>query len=111
MIERIVFYPADASAQVNAEEVLDLMWVFVRGRSDGTCDIPTKSHRFAELCHVLQRGDRPVELNSAHVTLPYASRCYCRQCHAEIHWRQPANDNQLQFRFNFPDEPPKRQQP
>jgi len=23
----------------------------------------------------------------------------CRQCHAEIHWRQPANDNQIQFRF------------
>jgi hypothetical protein len=26
----------------------------------------------------------------------------CRQCHAEIHWRQPANDNQLQFNFDFP---------
>ena len=29
----------------------------------------------------------------------------CRQCHAEIHWRQPANDNQIQFSFDFPDEP------
>jgi hypothetical protein len=28
----------------------------------------------------------------------------CRQCHAEIHWRQPANDNQIQFPFDFPDE-------
>lgn len=26
----------------------------------------------------------------------------CRQCHAEIHWRQPANDNQIQFVFDFP---------
>jgi 5-methylcytosine-specific restriction endonuclease McrA len=29
----------------------------------------------------------------------------CHQCHAEIHWRQPANDNQIQFSFDFPDEP------
>ena len=29
----------------------------------------------------------------------------CRQCHAEFHWRQPANDNQIQFSFDFPDEP------
>jgi hypothetical protein len=29
----------------------------------------------------------------------------CRQCHAEIHWRQPANDNQIQYSFDFPDEP------
>jgi 5-methylcytosine-specific restriction endonuclease McrA len=28
----------------------------------------------------------------------------CRQCHAEIHWRQPANDNQIQFSFDFPEE-------
>jgi 5-methylcytosine-specific restriction endonuclease McrA len=28
----------------------------------------------------------------------------CRQCHAEIHWRQPANDNQIQFSFAFPEE-------
>jgi hypothetical protein len=27
----------------------------------------------------------------------------CRQCHAEIHWRQPANDNQVQFSFVFPE--------
>ena len=26
----------------------------------------------------------------------------CKQCHAEIHWRQPANDNQLQLSFDFP---------
>ena len=29
----------------------------------------------------------------------------CRQCHAEIHWRQPANDNQIQFSFDFPEKP------
>jgi hypothetical protein len=29
----------------------------------------------------------------------------CRQCHAEIHWRQPANDNQIQFSFDLPEEP------
>jgi predicted HNH restriction endonuclease len=29
----------------------------------------------------------------------------CRQCHSEIHWRQPANDNQIQFSFDFPEEP------
>ena len=29
----------------------------------------------------------------------------CRPRHAEIHWRQPANDNQIQFSFDFPDEP------
>jgi 5-methylcytosine-specific restriction endonuclease McrA len=28
----------------------------------------------------------------------------CQPCHAEIHWRQPANDNQIQFRFDFPTE-------
>jgi hypothetical protein len=27
----------------------------------------------------------------------------CGSCHAEIHWRQPANDNQ--FSFDFPEEP------
>ena len=30
----------------------------------------------------------------------------CRPCHAEIHWRQPANDNQIQFSFDFPDDEP-----
>jgi hypothetical protein len=29
----------------------------------------------------------------------------CRQCHAEIHWRQPANDNQIQFSFDLPTAP------
>jgi 5-methylcytosine-specific restriction endonuclease McrA len=29
----------------------------------------------------------------------------CRPCHAEIHWRQPANDNQIQLTFDFPEEP------
>jgi 5-methylcytosine-specific restriction endonuclease McrA len=28
----------------------------------------------------------------------------CRQCHAEIHWRQPANDNLIQYSFDFPDD-------
>jgi hypothetical protein len=28
----------------------------------------------------------------------------CKPCHSEIHWRQPANDNQIQFTFDFPDE-------
>jgi len=31
--------------------------------------------------------------------LPSDLLAVCRQCHAEIHWRQPANDNQIQFRF------------
>jgi hypothetical protein len=59
MIERIVFYPSGADAQMNDEEVLDLLWVFVHGI---TCDIPTRSHRFAELCHVSQREGGPVVL-------------------------------------------------
>jgi len=29
----------------------------------------------------------------------------CRQCHAEIHWCQPANDNQIVFSFDFTEEP------
>jgi 5-methylcytosine-specific restriction endonuclease McrA len=37
--------------------------------------------------------------------LPSDLVALCRQCHAEIHWRQPANDNQLQFSFDFPEEP------
>jgi hypothetical protein len=59
MIERIVFFPAGAGAQMNDEEVLDLLWVFVHGT---TCDIPRSSHRFAELCHVSQREGGPVVL-------------------------------------------------
>ena len=31
--------------------------------------------------------------------LPSDLLAVCRQCHAEIHWRQPANDNQIQFPF------------
>jgi 5-methylcytosine-specific restriction endonuclease McrA len=37
--------------------------------------------------------------------LPSDLLALCRQCHAEIHWRQPANDNQLQFRFDLPEDP------
>jgi hypothetical protein len=29
----------------------------------------------------------------------------CQPCHAEIHWRQPANDNQVQFSFDLPTTP------
>src|SRR5262245_41996718 len=29
--------------------------------------------------------------------LPSDLVALCRQCHSEIHWRQPANDNQIQF--------------
>jgi hypothetical protein len=29
----------------------------------------------------------------------------CKQCHAEIHWRQPANDSQQQYAFDFPKAP------
>jgi hypothetical protein len=36
--------------------------------------------------------------------LPSDWAALCRQCHAEIHWRQPANDNQIQFSFEFPPE-------
>jgi 5-methylcytosine-specific restriction endonuclease McrA len=34
--------------------------------------------------------------------LPSDLIAVCQPCHAEIHWRQPANDNQLQLRFDFP---------
>jgi 5-methylcytosine-specific restriction endonuclease McrA len=37
--------------------------------------------------------------------LPSDLVALCKQCHAEIHWRQPANDNQIQFSFDFADEP------
>jgi hypothetical protein len=33
--------------------------------------------------------------------LPSDLLAVCKQCHYEIHWRQPANDNQLQFNFDF----------
>ena len=32
--------------------------------------------------------------------LPSDLLAVCRQCHAEIHWRQPANDNQIQLVFD-----------
>ena len=34
--------------------------------------------------------------------LPADLVALCKQCHAEIHWRQPANDNELQLSFDFP---------
>jgi 5-methylcytosine-specific restriction endonuclease McrA len=34
--------------------------------------------------------------------LPSDLVALCKQCHAEIHWRQPANDNQLQCAFDLP---------
>ena len=37
--------------------------------------------------------------------LPSDLIAICRQCHAEIHWRQPANDNLIQFTFDFPEAP------
>ncbi|HMF21459.1 MAG TPA: HNH endonuclease signature motif containing protein [Pseudolabrys sp.] len=37
--------------------------------------------------------------------LPSDLVALCKPCHNEIHWRQPANDNQIQFSFDFPDEP------
>jgi len=33
--------------------------------------------------------------------LPTDLVALCKQCHNEIHWRQPANDNQLQLSFDF----------
>jgi predicted HNH restriction endonuclease len=33
--------------------------------------------------------------------LPSDLVALCKPCHAEIHWQQPANDNQLQFSFDF----------
>jgi HNH endonuclease len=36
--------------------------------------------------------------------LPSDLVALCKACHAEIHWRQPANDNQLQFSFDFPED-------
>jgi hypothetical protein len=66
--------------------------------------------------HVLQRANRMCEkcgkraaTEVHHLTyirvfqeLPSDLLAVCRQCHAEIHWRQPANDNQIQFIFDFP---------
>ena len=63
--------------------------------------------------HILQRADYTCEkcgqrpaTEVHHLTyirvfqeLPSDLLAVCRQCHAEIHWRQPANDNQIQFRF------------
>jgi 5-methylcytosine-specific restriction endonuclease McrA len=37
--------------------------------------------------------------------LPSDLVALCRQCHSEIHWRQPANDNQLQFSFDLSEGP------
>jgi hypothetical protein len=69
--------------------------------------------------HVMQRanntcekcGKRPAT-EVHHMTylrvfneLPSDLTALCRQCHAEIHWRQPANDNQIQFSFDFPETP------
>ena len=34
--------------------------------------------------------------------LPSDLVALCKPCHTEIHWRQPANDNQLQLSFDFP---------
>jgi hypothetical protein len=69
--------------------------------------------------HILQRanytcekcGKRPAT-EVHHLTyirvfqeLPSDLLALCKQCHYEIHWRQPANDNQLQFNFDFPAAP------
>jgi 5-methylcytosine-specific restriction endonuclease McrA len=35
--------------------------------------------------------------------LPTDLLALCRPCHSESHWRQPANDNQIQFSFDFPE--------
>jgi hypothetical protein len=56
MIERIVFFPVDADAETNSEEVLDLLWVFVEGT---VCDIPANSHRFVDLCHATMVPNSP----------------------------------------------------
>jgi 5-methylcytosine-specific restriction endonuclease McrA len=37
--------------------------------------------------------------------LPSDLVALCKPCHAEIHWRQPANDNQIQFSFYFLEKP------
>jgi len=34
--------------------------------------------------------------------LPSDLVALCKPCHAEIHCQQPANDNQIQFSFDFP---------
>jgi 5-methylcytosine-specific restriction endonuclease McrA len=65
--------------------------------------------------HILERANYTCEKCGArpatevhHLTyvrvfqeLPSDLVALCRQCHAEIHWRQPANDNQVQFAFDF----------
>ena len=41
-------------------------------------------------------------LHASGSKLPSDLLALCKQCHSEIHWRQPANDNQIQFNFDFP---------
>jgi hypothetical protein len=41
--------------------------------------------------------------------LPSDLVALCKQCHAEIHWRQPANDNQLQCSFDLPTAPEEKE--
>jgi hypothetical protein len=74
--------------------------------------------------HILQRANQTCEkcqrrraTEVHHLTyvrvfqeLPSDLLALCRQCHAEIHWRQPANDNQMQFRFDLPEEPEEEEQ-
>ena len=39
--------------------------------------------------------------------MPSDLSALCYQCHKTIHWRQPANDNQIQLELNlFSEEPP-----
>jgi hypothetical protein len=74
--------------------------------------------------HILQRASHTCEKCETrpatevhHLTykrvfqgLPSDLIALCRQCYSEIHWRQPANDNQLQFSFDLPQEPRNRRE-
>jgi 5-methylcytosine-specific restriction endonuclease McrA len=71
-----------------------------------------REHILQRANHICERCGRQPATEVHHLTyvrvfqeLPSDLLALCRQCHAEIHWRQPANDNQLQFQFNLPDEP------
>src|SRR5262245_39740263 len=68
-------------------------WILKRAR--GICEMCRKRPA-TEIHHLTYKrvfNENPADLMAL-----------CRQCHAEIHWRQPANDNQIQFRFDLPEQ-------
>jgi hypothetical protein len=59
----------------------------------------------ASVCGGFGTRNRHTATKPVTVKDPADLMALCGPCHAEIHWRQPANDNQIQFSFDFPEEP------